>query len=244
MRADNLSPVPPSSSSSTKKAAKLTAKASSPGVRFQGGGLFPLIVALVLVLGLGTIVYARQSVPAEDFSAITQNEEWTVAYGFYICDEWYSLGGDLDQLDADGRPINTPVRQPGAPGFGDGIIDWRAFSALVEGRRATLGVFFDIYGVEMNENRLAFADGDEFIPGETECDGRPAELSAVVWSNYTDTGNGVRYIANFESIRIQNDQMVVALVFMPRNESVMMPPWASDLPARAAAARAATESGD
>ena len=51
------------SSSSTKKAAKLAQKGKGKKVRFQGGTLFPMIVLAILVVGLGTIVYARATVP-------------------------------------------------------------------------------------------------------------------------------------------------------------------------------------
>ncbi|MEP6296525.1 MAG: hypothetical protein ABJ382_04310, partial [Ilumatobacter sp.] len=62
------------SSSSTKKAARLAQKGKGQKVRFQGGTLFPVVVALVIVLGFGLIAYARQSRPAADASAPTIND--------------------------------------------------------------------------------------------------------------------------------------------------------------------------
>jgi len=231
--------VAPSSSSSTKKAARLASKGTSRGVKFQGGTLFPLIVALVVILGLGTVVYARQSIPADDITSPTINDHWHVGYGFYICGEWYTLGGELEEVDSQGRLVNTPYLQTGVHSHNDGVIHWHAFTSRAVGRRATLGVFFDVYGVEMTNQRLKFPDGqpaegivgEEFIPGETQCDGKDAELSVAVWNNYQDTGDGIRYIANFENIRIQNDGMVFAMVFMPRGEPVPTLPWAANLPA-------------
>jgi hypothetical protein len=230
--------VASSSSSSTKKAARLAAKGTSRGVKFQGGTLFPLIVALVVILGLGTVVYARQSIPADDITSPTINDHWHVGYGFYICGEWYTLGGELEETDSQGRLVNTPYLQTGVHSHNDGVVHWHAFTSKAVGRRATLGVFFDVYGVEMTNERLKFPDGqpsegirgEEFIPGETQCDGKDAELSVAVWNNYTDTGDGIRYIANFENIRIQNDGMVFAMVFMPRGEPVPTVPWAANLP--------------
>jgi hypothetical protein len=231
--------VAPSSSSSTKKAARLAAKGTSRGVKFQGGSLFPLIVALVVILGLGTVVYARQSIPADDITSPTINDHWHVGYGFYICGEWYTLGGELEEVDSQGRLVNTPYLQTGVHSHNDGVVHWHAFTSRAVGRRATLGVFFDVYGVEMTNQRLKFPDGQpaegivgqEFIPGETQCDGKDAELSVVVWNNFADTGEGIRYIANFENIRIQNDGMVFAMVYMPRGEPVPVVPWAANLPA-------------
>ena len=51
-------------SASTKKAAKLAQKGKGQRVRFQGGTLFTIVVAIIVVLGIGLVVYARQSRPA------------------------------------------------------------------------------------------------------------------------------------------------------------------------------------
>ena len=91
------------SSSSTKKAARLAQKGKGQKVRFQGGTLFPVIVALVIVLGFGLIVYARQSRPAADASAPTINDHWHHVYGFYICGEWVQFAGDGEAQDINGQ---------------------------------------------------------------------------------------------------------------------------------------------
>ena len=70
------------SSSSTKRAARLAQKGKGKRVRFQGGTLFPMIVLLILVIGVGTIVYARASIPAADASPPTIEDHWHMAYGF------------------------------------------------------------------------------------------------------------------------------------------------------------------
>jgi hypothetical protein len=228
------------SSSSTKKAARLTQRGKGKTVRFQGGTLFPFIVALVVVLGLGTVVYARQTQPAADASPPTINQHWHAAYGFYICGEWYRLQGDQEVRNAQGQLTSTNYLQTGVHSHDDGVIHWHPFTSRAVGRRAVVGVFLDVYEVEFTNDRLRFPDsqvvgpwgaGPEFIPGETQCDGQDAELSMVVWGSFEDTGSGIRYIANFENVRIQNDGMVFAFVFAPRNEPVPMPPWAPNLPA-------------
>ena len=52
----------------------------------------------------------------------------------------------------------------------------------------------------------------------------------VVWNNFTDTDDGTTYIADFDNIRPDQDQMVVAIAFVPDDTDVSMPPWAPDLP--------------
>lgn len=217
----------------------MTQRGKTRTVRFQGGTLFPFIVALVVVLGLGTIVYARQSQPAFDSSPPTINSHWHAAYGFYICGEWYQLEGDREVRNSQGQITSTNYLQTGVHSHEDGVIHWHPFTSRAVGGRATLGVFLDVYEVEFTEDRLAFPEDQvigsygpaaEFVPGETECNGQDSELSMVVWGSFEDTGSGTRYIANFENVRVQNDGMVFAMVLAPRDEPVPMPPWASDLP--------------
>ncbi len=52
----------------------------------------------------------------------------------------------------------------------------------------------------------------------------------VVWNNFTDTDDGTTYIADFDNIRLDQDQMVVAIAFVPDDTDISMPPWAPDLP--------------
>ena len=80
-----IDPMP--SSSSTKRAARLAQKGKGKRVRFQGGTLFPMLILLILVVGIGTIVYARASVPAADASPPTIEDHWHMAYGFSLCDQ-------------------------------------------------------------------------------------------------------------------------------------------------------------
>ena len=72
---------------------------------------------------------------------------------------------------------------------------------------------------------------DEYVEGETQCNGEDAELSVKVWNSYTDTDSGNRYIANMDRVHIDNDGMVFAISFTPRDADQVMPPWAADLPA-------------
>ena len=92
------------SSSSTKKAARLAQKGKGKRVRFQGGTLFPLVILAILVIGLGTIVYARASVPAADSSPPTSEDHWHMAYGFSLCDQPGVMVQLQGNLESEGDP--------------------------------------------------------------------------------------------------------------------------------------------
>lgn len=228
------------SSSSTKKAARLAQKGKGQKVRFQGGTLFPMVVAIVVVLGLALVVYARQSRPAADATAPRIDDHWHHVYGFYLCDTWFQLEGDGEARDANGRPTNVRYARSGVHSHDDGVIHWHPFSSVAIGSRARLGVFLDTYGVELSNSKLEFPENQRpFLPyesesgvfenGETECDGETGELKAVVWDNFSDTGDGNRVVAGFDDIRLDQDAMVVAIAFVTDDEEISMPPWAPDL---------------
>jgi len=236
------------SSSSTKKAAKLAKSGQGKKVRFQGGTTFPLIVAIVVVLGLSLVVYARQSRPAADASPPTIDDHWHQAYGFYLCDTWVQLTGNKEDSAAPGF---DEFQRTGIHSHDDGIIHWHPFTSASVGRRAKLSLFMDVYGVQLDNDKLVFpedqrsqlaepfqADGI-FEEGETKCtvDGKEedAELKVVVWDNFSDTDDGTTYIADFDNIAVNQDAMVFSIAFVPADTAVGMPPWAQNLPELAGA---------
>ncbi|WP_154723468.1 hypothetical protein [Ilumatobacter coccineus] len=232
------------SSSSTKKAARLAQKGKGQKVRFQGGTLFPMAVAIVIVLGLALVIYARQSRPAADASAPRIDDHWHHVYGFYLCDTWFQLEGDGEALDVNGRPTNVQYARSGIHSHDDGIIHWHPFSSVSIGSRARLGVFLDVYDVDISTTKLEFPEEQRpFLPyqqedgvfenGETECNGETGELKAVVWENFSDTDSGDTVIADYDNIRLDQDAMVVAIAFVTDDEDVTMPPWAPELEERA-----------
>jgi hypothetical protein len=225
------------SSSSTKKAARLAQKGKGKRVRFQGGTLFPMIVLAILVIGVGTIVYARASVPAADSSPPTAEDHWHMAYGFSLCDQpgvTVQLNGNLeDPADPNyDEYVTTYVHS-----HDDGVIHWHPFNGRAVGKRATLGVFLDTYGVELTDESLKFPEGQnvnglsEYIEGETTCpDGEDGELSVTVWQSPDDTSDGDRYVSGFDDIRMTKNSMVFTIAFEPRGTEVTKPePQSSQL---------------
>lgn len=237
-----------STSSSTKKAAKLANKGKGRTVRFQGGTVFPLAVAVTIILGLALIVYSRQTLPAADASPPTINDHWHAAYGFYLCDGWVQLNGNLEERDSRGQFTNTNFVRTGIHSHDDGVIHWHPYNSRGVGRNAVLGVFLETYEVELTNDSITFASagaygpnpsflgdaptvtGAEFIEGETQCDGEDAEVSVKAFGSFTDTDGGTRYIANMDEVHLDNDGMVFGIYFTAEGAAQPMPPWAQQLP--------------
>jgi hypothetical protein len=220
-------------SSSTKKAAKLAQRTGRASVRFQGGTLFPALVAIILVLGMGLIVYARESRPEE--VPPTVNDHWHVAYGFYLCNpkngkmEWKQLAGNLEQ---------SP-EYIGVHSHDDGIIHWHPFSSRAVGENAQLKVFLDSYGVKLDNDDLDFPDdqlgGVNYSEEDTKCGNKDGQLRVQSWQNFTDTDKGNTYTAGMGDLRIDQDAMVFSIAFAPVDQDIPMPPWAKQLPTLGAA---------
>jgi hypothetical protein len=223
--------------SSTKKAAKLAQKGKGRKVRFQGGTVFPAAVAITLILGFALIVYSRQTLPEADSTPPTINDHWHAAYGFYLCDTWYKLAGNLEGTNSAGQPLFPEFVRTGVHSHDDGVMHWHPFTAAATGTNAVLGVFLDTYDVELTNDTLKFPDNnvlgttDEYTEGETQCNGEDAELTIKVWDSYTDTDAGNRYIANMDRVHIDHDGMVFGIYFTPKDAEQVMPPWSSELPA-------------
>ena len=236
-------------SSSTKKAARLAQKGQGRKIRFQGGTLFPMVVAIVVVLGILLVVYSRQSRPAADASEPTIDQHWHAAYGFYLCDEWFSLSGNLEESDTSGF-INSGYARTGGHSHEDGGIHWHPFSSAATGRNATLGLFLDNYGVELSNDKIVFPEEQRaglpyqqetgvFENGETTCeiDGQEedATVQVVVWDSFSDTDGGTTYIADFDNIRLTQDGMAFSIAFVADGTDVGLPPSAPELPTLGAA---------
>lgn len=235
--------------SSTKRAAKLAQKGPGQRVRFQGGVVFPLAVAIVLIVGLGLVVYARQTVPAADSSPPTINDHWHAAYGFYLCDGWVQLNGNLEETNSQGQLTNVNFLRTGIHSHDDGVMHWHPYTSRATGRNAVLGVFLEAYDIELSDDSIKFpstasygpnpdffasAPSDflqEYVEDETTCDDQDAEVTVRAWKSYTDTDSGNRYIANMNDIHLDNDGMVFAIYFTADDADQVMPPWASNLPA-------------
>lgn len=222
-----------SSSSSTKRAARLAQKGRRQRVRFQGGTLFPTVIAAVLVIGVLLVIYARQSVPKHSNTSPSIDDHWHMAYGFQICsaDNFVQLQGNKE------TPTDSFFQQYAATGVhshDDGVIHWHAFTSAAVGDRAVLGVFLDTYGVELTNDSLKFPDdqngGKEYVSGETKCGDETGHLEVHVWDHYNDTGDGTVYVSDFDQIRLQDDGIALTIAFVPDGVDVVKPPWSADLP--------------
>ena len=223
--------------SSAQKVARLARKGKGKKVRFQGGTLFPTVMAVVIALGIGLIAYARTEAPDTD-TPPTTNDHWHVSYGIYKCDAFLpNLVGNLES------PPDPNFIKYGVHSHDDGVIHWHP-QALATGRRAKMGVFFDTYQLKVTSDALEFPDdqnaGVDYKVGTDKCknkDGKEvdAQVKVVVWDQYDDPSKSQTYITGFDDIRIKKDGMAITIAYVAPGVDVPMPESASNLPELGAA---------
>jgi hypothetical protein len=152
----------------------------------------------------------------------TVNDHWHQAYAFWLCGEWVTLRGALEQPPLNERYITTGIHS-----HDDGVIHIHPFSSHGSGANATLGVFLDGYGVELTDDALHFPQDQRREPLEPSCNGEPAELSVTVWADADDPNVSVVYTDHLADVQLRDGAaMTIAL---STGGSSPMPPTAADL---------------
>ena len=223
--------------------ARLAQKGKGKKVRFKGGTLFPAVVVGVAVIGAALIVYSRASIPDRNVPP-TVNDHWHASYGFYGCNEWLpDLQGNKEELDTTGNLANDKFRRTGIHSHDDGVMHWHPYTSAATGRNAKLGVFLDVYGVQVSDTKIVFPDdqgGAVYEEGKTKCldeSGKSVDGEVVVYAynSFDNADDFSTYITNFDDIRLKQDAMAFSIVFAPAGVNPGLPPSAADLPKLGAA---------
>jgi hypothetical protein len=216
-----------SSSKKVQRAARAGGRVSSGQPR---GLLFPGIIALVVVLGVALVVYARNDRLDEDLGGVPQLEDHIhQAFAVNVCGEWRA---DIPEFE-------SPV---GIHTHGDGVLHIHPFSQLGVGANATLGRFMqdarDDGGldVEISDSKLDYLDED-IEEGTTECDGvDDPQLLLASWSNASDATALPEIITGgFNDHRLDEDGGAITLYYGDPDADIPLPPTAANLAALGAA---------
>lgn len=177
-------------------------------------------------------------VAAADPTGPSIDDHWHHAYGFFLCDRWVELTGDAEERAADGSAANDAYVRTGVHSHDDGLIHWHPFTSASLGDRARLGVFLDVYDVDVSDSRLTLPDaqldgaaGPEngvFDEDETTCSGERSELTALVWPDLTDPDAVDTVTTDIADVPLRSDAMAVAIVFAPPGTEVGLPPSTDD----------------
>lgn len=200
--------------SSTKKVARVAKQGKGAKVRSSQGQVFYISLAVVVVLGLALVVFARQS--GQDQAVAqppTLSDHWHAAYGFYTCDQFQP-------------PIQNQADPLGIHTHGDGLIHIHPVSSEATGANATLGVFFDAAGVKMSNEKLELPEGQGTFENGGDCNGQPANLRVAVWDDAFGTAGPQVFSTDFDNIRFTGPNMAFTIAWVPDDVdlSTLKPP--------------------
>ncbi len=210
-----------SSGSGGSKVAKAAAAGKRTRVAKQRSLLFPVSLAVVMVLGLSLVVYARST---REVSAAPRagvgGDHWHSAYGIYVCDAFVSV-----------LPVNpTGTDDYGIHTHGDGVIHVHPFLSAASGTNARMKLFLETEGVELRDDELVlpdhaaieqktYAEGTE--PG---CGGQEAELVLARWGT-TDSNEPDLIREDFGDVRFRADGEVFTIAYVAAGtEDIPKPP--------------------
>lgn len=227
--------------SSAKKVARLAQRGKAKKVRFQGGSVFPLVIAIVVVLGVVLIGTSRHYSKAEA-AGPTLGTHWHLAYGIYVCDHYLEPFQNNKESDPNYQYVQIHSH-------GDGVMHWHPANEQAinrsTGKAAQFHVFLDLYEVDITDSSLKIA-GSELNPagddidlqeGKGTCDvnGKPekASLRTIVWDRYDKPNDRTVHTSNLGHERVLKDQQVFVLAWVAdsvQNADIPLPKWATDLP--------------
>ena len=180
-----------SSSKKVQRAAR--AAASSRGASERRNLGFPIVVALVVVLGVVLVVLARGS--RDPLTSPTTEDHWHAAYSVYNC------GTQMPRFQGQTDP-------DGIHSHGDSLIHIHPYNSSATGEDARLGVFLDTMNASIEVDGI-FADNGEFSPilAEDGCDGEPGVIKVARWNLGASEGPEIIevYEDDFDDIRLLDD---------------------------------------
>lgn len=218
---------------SSNKKVKRAAKAGGGRARAAGERnlVFPSSLALVVILGIILVVYARDARQAEALEAPLANQDhWHSSYGIYVCDEFVA---DLPEFVA---PQNG-----GNHTHGDGLVHIHPFATSRAGENATLVNWLDDAGealgtdARLTDDELAVPLGETYTEGESECEGLDGDpiVQVAIWDSGQAALDGDEpsdlVTEGFDDIRFLRDGMAFTIAFAPEGADLPAPPSTSGL---------------
>jgi hypothetical protein len=207
--------------------AKKVARAARAGGRVSSGQprslLFPSILTLVVVLGVGLVAFARQDRQNEDTGGVPQiGDHIHQAIAFSTCGTFLP---DLPQFES----------EVGIHTHADGVIHIHPFSQLGVGANATLERYFkDVrdggLDASLSNSKLEYL-GETYEEGETECEGVDDPILRVAyWENVQDEASEpVVTTGDFGDRRLTQDGAGITVFFGDPDADIPKPPHAPQL---------------
>ncbi|MEZ5165604.1 MAG: hypothetical protein R2695_03595 [Acidimicrobiales bacterium] len=202
-----------SSSKKVQRAARAAASSRGTGERKERG--FPLLMALVVLLGIGLVVAARSSRETLIPPFVGENLEdghWHSALDVYDC-------GTIQPA-----VVNTLNDPDGIHTHGDSLIHVHPFNSSASGKSARFGVFFDAIGMKVTTDSIS-DPAFPTIQNDGGCAGADSEIVIGRWALGGDDGPELVniYKKDFADIRFLDDGEAFTVAKVPVGEDPPAP---------------------
>jgi hypothetical protein len=197
------------SSKKVQRAARAAAASQGKGERREMG--FPLVMAAVIVLGLGLVFVARNSRDAT--SAPRIGDHWHAAYTIYDCGE--EVPNFMGLADPDGIHSHQ-----------DGLIHIHPFNSSATGSDAQLGVLFEAMEATVSRDAIVTPEGGT-ISVEDGCGDEPAVIKIARYQVDPTLQLISVFDNDFHSIPLLGDREAFVIAKVPASENPPEPSAAS-----------------
>ena len=207
---------------------KKVARAARAGGRVSTGQprslLFPGVLALVVLLGVSLVVYAREDRRSDDLGGVPQiGDHIHQAISVYACGEF------LPTLPEFESPVGIHTHS-------DGVIHIHPFSQLGVGANATLGRYLKDarddggFDFSLSSSKLTYLD-ETFEEGDTDCEGvDDPQIRLAYWSNVQDeTSDPEVTSGGFNDLRLTENGAGITIYYGDPDEDIPRPEQADDL---------------
>ena len=196
--------------SSAKKIARAERAGATTGPSERRAIGFPTAVGLIIVLGLGLVIFARATRDAE--VTPTLQDHWHAAYGIWDCVSDSFLPVFQSEYDPEGIHSHQ-----------DGLIHIHPFTSSVTGKQAQLGVFLYAMGAEISEEALILP-GEQSLEAGVDCGGEEAVIQVVRWANAFEGGDPAEVATeNLDEVRFLDDIEAFTIARAPLGADIPMP---------------------
>lgn len=190
---------------------------------------FPAVVVLIILIGVAVVAIARTQRDAESRPGLS--DHWHSAYTVWDCSDGES---GAHQPIFEGRRNNQgfPYDPEGIHSHSDGIIHIHPFTANAAGEDAVMAKFFESMFVTMDQNGITAAEFGVISAVDAVCDGQPAVMQIVRWSNALTAVAAEpdeRIYEDFGDVRFKRDGEAFTIALAPRDAVVPLPPTVNDL---------------
>lgn len=212
-----------SSDAGARKVAKAAATAGQRDVSFGSRMGFPALVALICILGIGVVVYARST--REALAEPVQNvDHWHAVYGVYNCNS--TVEGDGKYLPA----FQSNQDDTGIHSHGDGVMHIHPFFELSSGDNAQMRHWLSEMNVDITPEAIsvnnAFDAPVELAAGQPCEDGSgTAEIKLLRWqfdflANGENRDDPEIIETDFDLVNFRNDREVFVFAYIGEDTDI------------------------